>query len=494
MAGAARYFYTSGVTLWYGDAEAHLNIARRIIDSRTPGWSQIGSTWLPLPHLLMLPFVRYDSLWQNGLAGAIPAAIAMALAGTFLFAAMRRIFDSALAASAATAAFLLNPNTLYLGSIPMTEPFFFASLFALLYFTVRFGQTKGWGSVIGAGIAACCAALTRYEGWFLIPFAAAFILVAGRRVVPRISATVLFSLLAAIGPAIWLAHNRFWFTDPLYFYRGPWSAAAIQGKAWYPGQNDWRMSVHYFIEAGKLLAGLPALCIAAAGAIVALAERKRIGRTAWPVILLALAPAFYIWSIHSSSTPIFLPTLWPHSFYNTRYAMAWLPLVALGAAAIARFGRIPAIAALLVVFSTFLLHPTDHAITWQESDVNSRARREWIQQAATWLKPRMGRDETILTSFNDMTALYRTLGIPLRRTLTGDNDVEFAMAMRNPRVFLHTDWAIAIGGDEIQTVIDRARREGPRYELKFRATVKGEPALEIYKRVDELPILPPIAQ
>ncbi len=61
--------------LYYGDAEAHLNIARRIVDSRTPGCDQIGTVWLPLPHLLMLPFVRNDWLWRSGLAGAIPSAI-----------------------------------------------------------------------------------------------------------------------------------------------------------------------------------------------------------------------------------------------------------------------------------------------------------------------------------------------------------------------------------------------------------------------------------
>src|SRR5271155_2997860 len=71
MAAAIAYFYRSGSTLYSGDAEAHLNIARRIIDSRTPGWSQIGTTWLPLPHLLTVPLVRNDSLWHTGLAGAI---------------------------------------------------------------------------------------------------------------------------------------------------------------------------------------------------------------------------------------------------------------------------------------------------------------------------------------------------------------------------------------------------------------------------------------
>ena len=71
-----------GWTLYYGDAEAHLNIARRILDSRTPGYDQIGTVWLPLPHLLTLALVWNDGWWHSGLAGAIPSSICFVAAGT----------------------------------------------------------------------------------------------------------------------------------------------------------------------------------------------------------------------------------------------------------------------------------------------------------------------------------------------------------------------------------------------------------------------------
>ncbi len=65
--------FTRGYVLLYGDAVAHLGIARRILDSRAPGLSQLGGVWLPLPHLLMLPFVQRMLWWQTGLAGAWPS-------------------------------------------------------------------------------------------------------------------------------------------------------------------------------------------------------------------------------------------------------------------------------------------------------------------------------------------------------------------------------------------------------------------------------------
>ena len=115
----------------------------------------------------------------------------------------------------AGALFALNPNVLYLQSIPMTESLFSACLLALLYFTVRFRDTQGWGAVAGAGVAACAATLTRYEGWFLLPFAAVYFALAARR--KRIGVVLLFSLLAALGPLFWLFHNWWLTMDPLAF-------------------------------------------------------------------------------------------------------------------------------------------------------------------------------------------------------------------------------------------------------------------------------------
>ncbi len=146
-ASAIAFCYYSGYLLYYGDAASHINIARRIVDSRTPGIGQIGTVWLPLPHLLMLPLVQDKHLWMTGLAGAIPAGICLVIAGLFVFLAARRVFNDGAAAAAATLMLALNPNLLYLASIPMTEPVFLACLAALLYFTVRFARDTGPGCV-----------------------------------------------------------------------------------------------------------------------------------------------------------------------------------------------------------------------------------------------------------------------------------------------------------------------------------------------------------
>src|SRR3989344_2191374 len=73
---ATNYFFYHDLIVSYGDAESHLNIAKRVIHGLPPGFAQLGGIWLPLPHILMIPFVYFDWLWRTGLAGSIVSGIA----------------------------------------------------------------------------------------------------------------------------------------------------------------------------------------------------------------------------------------------------------------------------------------------------------------------------------------------------------------------------------------------------------------------------------
>src|SRR3979411_2350895 len=67
------FYFRRGEVLLYGDAIAHINIARRVFDSKTPGLLQLGTVWLPLPHLAMIPFLISDEMWRRGVGGSIPS-------------------------------------------------------------------------------------------------------------------------------------------------------------------------------------------------------------------------------------------------------------------------------------------------------------------------------------------------------------------------------------------------------------------------------------
>jgi len=467
-----------GYTLYYGDAEAHLNIARRILDSRSPGLEQLGTVWLPLPHLLMIPFVTQDSWWRSGLAGAIPSAASFVIAGTFLFAAARRLYLSTAAGVAAALLFALNPNMLYLQSIPMTEALFAASLAALLWATIWFRSTQSMWAVLAAAVASDAASLTRYEGWFLIPFVALYFLITAHRK----SVALIFAVVAALGPLAWIAHNQYYYSNALEFYSGEGSAKAIYagelaaGGAPYPGEHNWRLAISYYFTAVTLTQGWILVLLSTLGAVMALVKKIR-----WPLILLGLPPAFYVWSIHSSGTPLFVPTRWPFSWYNTRYALAALPLAAFAAAGLVALLPVKLRAAgagVLVVAGTLASTP----VCWKESTVNSVARRAWTKQAASYLATHYQSGDGIIYSFGDLTGVLREAGIPLREGLHQGNRPSWDAAVLRPDLFFHEEWALAIAGDKIAEAVLRTGAHGAHYQLTKRIKVEGAPAIEIYRR------------
>src|ERR1700704_3583828 len=123
------YYFQHGETLLYGDAVAHINIARRVFDSQTPGLLQLGTVWLPLPHLLMIPFLFSDWMWRTGVGGSIPSMIAYALGTIGIFRLTRGLLQdhestrSRARGGAWLAALIFgaNPNLIYLQATAMTE-------------------------------------------------------------------------------------------------------------------------------------------------------------------------------------------------------------------------------------------------------------------------------------------------------------------------------------------------------------------------------------
>lgn len=130
----ALHYHRLGLTLSHYDARGHLVVARRIIDSLTPGWQQVGAVWLPLPHLLNMFPVQIDALYRTGGSAVAISVLSFAVATGAIASIALTVTGSALAAGAAAAVFALNPNVLYLQATPMTEPL----LLALLTLSVAF--------------------------------------------------------------------------------------------------------------------------------------------------------------------------------------------------------------------------------------------------------------------------------------------------------------------------------------------------------------------
>ena len=216
------YFLAHDQTFVHIDAIAHVNKARGLFDNLTPGLRQLGTVWLPLPHILMSPLAAIDVFWRNGAAGSIISVVAFVGTSLFLFSSGYAWTGAPVAGWAAFLLFALNPHMIYLFTTPENEPLMVLCAAGLLYYLIRWAQEERWKDLALAGLFVFAGTLTRYEGWALAAAACLIVPVVTRR--NRVSSTILFMGAACLGPMLWMLYNMVYFDDPLMFAYGAGSA------------------------------------------------------------------------------------------------------------------------------------------------------------------------------------------------------------------------------------------------------------------------------
>ena len=494
---AALWSWRNHAMLNYGDAVAHLHIARRVIDSHRPGLSQLGSVWLPLPHLLMIPFVSVYAWWANGIAGLIPSTLAY-IAGCAGIYRLARHWLRPTAAVLGLAFFALNPNLLYLQTTAMTEPLFLCEMVWLAVWLVEWRAAlnndppRAARRLILIALVLVAAVFTRYDGWILALLAWTSIGIVQLRTSTLRSRTFwIASATVVAAPLIWFLYNAVVFGDWLDFARGPYSAAAIELRTASPGSgpphpgwhNPW-VSLIFFLKCAQMDCapeswGRALLCLSLLGTAWAwLTSRRRAFQ--WTLFLWLPVP-FYAYSISFGSVPIFLPVWWPHSWYNTRYGMEMLPAFALGLAFTAQFilaaarefkpQSVPytAAALYLIVLLDQQAVLRDRPLTYVEGVKNLESRRAFEDQIPPVLRSllEMRPGGPVLMGTSVYPNLVAFTGIPLRQTINESDREFYTEALANPAA--HAAIVLAFDGDEIDDAV-KAHPAGLREIQRFDAT------------------------
>jgi hypothetical protein len=239
---AAAFYWHLGLTLSHYDAKGHLVVARRILDGLTPGWTQIGAVWLPLPHLLNMLPVQVDAFYRTGASGV---AISILSFGLLVYAAARFVLaldGSRIAAAMAAILIASNPNLLYLQSTPMTEPLLLGLLALGVTLTCEAlaasdSRRLAWGSFV---LALAC--LTRYEAWPITAAAIACAFLLTLRADGNLRAATATAARVAVFPVVgilwffvhskatvgaWFVTDGFYVADPMYKSRPIDSLGAV---------------------------------------------------------------------------------------------------------------------------------------------------------------------------------------------------------------------------------------------------------------------------
>jgi hypothetical protein len=514
------FYWRHGSLLLYGDAVAHINIARRVFDSRTAGLLQLGTVWLPLPHLAMIPFLLSERMWQTGIGGSLPCLIAYVLGTVGIFRLVRGGLDFAfgpspggrVAAWLAAAVYGANPNLIYLQATAMTESIYLALfIWALVHFREFVelrpvpGGRPGRASAALRKSALCLAGacLTRYDGWFLVAIvslAASFAVLRwggeARSLLPGLRR---FLLLATAAPLLWIAYNALVYRNPWEFANGPYSAQAIArkstsgGESPHPGTRNLPVAFSFFLKSAELTMaqGISQklwLLFLVLGAGISLTG----ARACWPFLLTLSPLPFYSLSVAYGGVPIFVPPWWPFAYYNLRYGVELLPAFAVFTALAAYWlmraakGRT---AKIVIASSAAIFVGLSYGVLWhgkpvcfEEALVNSRSRVAVETELGANLR-KLPHRSTILMFLGDHAGALERAGIPLRRTINeGDHrgwiqpeDPKglWERALASPAQY--ADYVVASSGDPVATAID-PRQLTPLVLIR----VSGQPQVTLY--------------
>jgi hypothetical protein len=470
IVNAFLYFLAHDQTFVHIDAIAHVNKARGLFDNLTPGLKQLGTVWLPLPHILMAPLAVIDPLWRNGAAGSMVSIAAFIGTSLFLFSTAYEWTGASLAGWMAFLLFALNPHLIYLFTTPENEPLLICCAAGMLYYLVRWTQNENWKDFALAGLFTFGATLTRYEGWAMATAACAVVPIVARK--NRTVAAVLFAGAASAGPMLWMLFNLIYFGDPLTFAIGAGSAQTNStGKALGTAGKVCDSFERYFIDVaynlnpGVLWFGIAGLALS----LVLMRHRN------WRPTLVLIAVCgslfgFYVLNLYVNNIAILLPGIVPNdleSTYNVRYGSVMASTVPLFAAlfifAVWRQVERRRAFALLMLVPLFLPDPIPAASHegGNEQFTRNLFYKEAIHNQSFWMPPfidvaaklqadigsRHDNDGLILTNTRIVHVVVWATGIPMHRFLTEMQSPAWRLSLSD--IDQRARWVITEEGDDL---------------------------------------------
>lgn len=510
---ATLYFFDKDLLIAYGDAESHLNIAKRVVHSLTPGFAQLGGIWLPLPHLLMIPFVYFDALWRTGLAGAIVSGAAFVVSSIYLFKLTKHVTGSTLASVVASVVFMINPNLLYLQATPMTELVLIAFFVLSTYYFVRFvGDTSKNTYLILAAFFGFCATWSRYDGWFLVAAEAGLLvlLFLPWSRVPRSwseiktgfskerwealqGKLVLYALPAFFGILLWLLWDFLILGDPLYFTHSEFSAKSQQ-QAWLargelPGYgHPWLSFWYYFITAMSNV-GVFVWAMALVG-LAWYALRKEEKHRLIVLVILLVPFIFNVLTLYLGQSVIFIPHVTPVDFewrlFNVRYGTMMVPAAAFAVGYL--LWRSRAVSRLLIItllIAQLGLYGVGYSkvVSYEDGTTGLSSAVAKLPDAQRWITEEYDGGLVLVDDFARTLSIVRTK-IPMQDVIYVGNKPYWPESLREPEKY--ANWIIMQENDTLwNTLWAPPDMQGRLY--KYFVRVYTSPQILIFKRNPDVP-------
>ena len=432
-------YFQNGLGLAYNDARSHLDIGRRVVEGLKPGLAQLGSVWLPLPHLLMILTIWNDFMWHSGLAGAIVSMISFAATGALIYLFLKHLEIGIFGRFLGVVIFAANINVLYLQSTAMTELLLLATMTAGVYYLLRWYKEDNTLFLIKAAFWIMLSTLVRYDGWFLLAFSGAIITLyvwkkKGFKTTEGI--VILFCTLAGFGVFLWLLWNQLIFKDALYFAFGPYSARSQQIQLEQAGvlatQGDWLVSLKIYFYALAYNSGAFTLLLGTIGMIMLWLDKKVKPAMRWASVVLIAPFLFNVLALYLGHSVLFIQGLSGDTWFNARYGVMLMPSLAIFIGyLVQRVRPMRLVIVGLLAFTIFFSFSSHDAVTIDDARVGSSQKN--VSEVSGWLAKNAKYEKGfILISAASHDAIIFSSGLPMKKFIHEGTGAYWESATANP--------------------------------------------------------------
>jgi hypothetical protein len=437
------WYASHGLTLGYGDALSRMMIARRVVSSPTPGLAQLGTTWLPLHTLAMLPLIWNDTLFHDGFAGSFPSMAAYVIASLYMYRIAYFAFTSRAAAWVVALAFMLNPSVTYMQSTAMSEVPLLCAATVAIYYMLRWAKTNHAVDLVKSAAAVAVGTGIRYDGWALAAaFAVLVVYLAWRRQGYRGAEAwgILYGLLAFSGCVAWVIYNAVIFHDPMLFLFFGSAKHDTTYMAHFPSYHSPWLSFEMYGYSAAATAGWMPTLLAVLG-LAAFAWRHRLRAGALPAYALLIPFAYHWLILYMGFDTILMPELGLFIYWNARFGLELIPAVTFFLGHLASVRRALLIVSLAVIAWLVVLNSTAETPFALREPLESSTYVPTAQMEASWFTDHYQGGKVLISYVPNAPAMfYMMRDIPDRNFITDANGWEFTHALNYPQ--LAVTWVI----------------------------------------------------
>ena len=318
------------------DAVAHLDFARLFTDSMTPGLSQIGF-WPPLLHFLMAPFAMFDIFYRTGLAGAVVLVPLNVIATIVLYRITLNLTHSRLLSLTAALVYILNPFILFYAAVPMMEILSIDIIIFAAYFFLKWQNNNRLKDLIAFAFFVSLSVMARFENIFFIGLGGLLIIVEllrRKKSYSEIEAvSIIFGVVAVIGLGFIMVYGWVYGDNPFLMWTVSSGFTEIEQASKVVkttsilSKGSFLWSLKYYLAASYYVIGKPLVLLSFISAIGVIVFSRKRYKDILALLFLLFPFIIMIFALYRG-TPLYVLEFPPNYFFNLRYALIWMPFIA----------------------------------------------------------------------------------------------------------------------------------------------------------------------